>query len=112
MNNQDLFKHASQIGPAIWLFTMYWSVSDLDEWPWFVVLNGKPVADAEAAAALGVSEFTAARWRATNTQRATKIKFAAILVKATRAGLGVKARSWRASPGNPKHERGTRGMSD
>jgi hypothetical protein len=68
MKNLEYFQKRSEIGAAVWLLNTYWAVIDPDESypderPWHRVLNGEPIADAEAAALLKVSVQTASRWR-------------------------------------------------
>ncbi len=63
MRNEEFFQKRRVIGPAIHLITMYWAASKPEKLPWFVVVDGDPLTDEEVAAFLGVSPFTAARWR-------------------------------------------------
>jgi hypothetical protein len=63
MTNEEFFKKAREIGPAIWLLTAYWAMCKVDKWPWFVVDGGEPLADEEFAAHFKVSVYTIARWR-------------------------------------------------
>jgi hypothetical protein len=63
MKNLEYFEKRREIGAAVWLLAMYWAASDPDTWPWHRVLGGEPISDAEAAAFIGVSVHTAARWR-------------------------------------------------
>jgi hypothetical protein len=63
MTNEEFFKKAREIGPAIWLLTAYWALCQVDQWPWFSVAGGEPLADEEFAAHFKVSVHTIARWR-------------------------------------------------
>ncbi|HLJ16962.1 MAG TPA: hypothetical protein VKV15_20895 [Bryobacteraceae bacterium] len=63
MRNEEFFAKAREIGPAIWLLTAYWAPCRPDEWPWFLVNDGEPLADEEFASYLNVSAYTIERWR-------------------------------------------------
>ncbi len=84
MRNEEFFQKRRVIGPAIHLITMYWAASKPEKLPWFVVVDGDPLTDEEVAAFLGVSPFTAARWR----QRLMETGF----VQAERCGRGYRIR--------------------
>jgi len=84
MKNEEFFEKRREIGPAIHLIVMYWAASKLEKWPWFVVMDGDSLTDAEAAAFLGISMFTAVRWR----QRLMRNGF----VQAERCGSGYRIR--------------------
>ena len=60
---EELFRKYREIGPAVWLLTLYWAACDQEENPWFLVMNGEPLSDQEVAVYLGVSVHTATRWR-------------------------------------------------
>lgn len=95
---EDLFRKYREIGPAIWLLTLYWAACDRDETPWFLVMNGEPLSDQEVAAYLGVSVHTSARWR-------KKLQQAGFVLSESRAG-GFQIRVKRprfASAAIPSH---------
>lgn len=83
MTNQELFARAREIGPVIWLLTLYWAACKPDVRPWFVV-DVDSLADDEVAAFLSISTPTATRWR----QRLTRTGF----VQAERRGRGYRIR--------------------
>jgi hypothetical protein len=60
---EELFQKQREIGPAIWLLTLYWFMQPSDEGSWAWVRAGSPMFDEEVAARLKVSVYTAARWR-------------------------------------------------
>jgi hypothetical protein len=62
-STEELFKKQREIGPAIWLLTLYWSQQDSDECSWAWVNAGAPMDDDAVASHLCVSVFTAKRWR-------------------------------------------------
>ena len=84
MRNEEFYKQARAIGPAVHLITMYWAASSPEKLPWFAVMDGEPLTDEEVAAFFGISTFTAARWR----QRLMKTGF----VQAERCGHGYRIR--------------------
>jgi hypothetical protein len=84
MRSEEFFEKRHEIGPAVHLIVMYWAASDPDRWPWFIVADGVSLTDEEVAAYLGVSTFTAARWR----RRLVATGF----VQAERCGRGHRIR--------------------
>jgi len=83
MTNQEFFARAREIGPAIWLLTLYWAACKPDVGPWFVV-DVDSLADEEVAAFLSISTPTAIRWH----QRLMRTGF----VQAERSGRGYRIR--------------------
>jgi hypothetical protein len=59
----ELFGKQREIGRAIWLLIMYWSLQGTDECSWAWVRSGLPICDGDVATHFGISVFTAARWR-------------------------------------------------
>jgi len=60
---EELFQKQREIGPAIWLLVLYWSMQTSDECSWAWVGAGVPMFDEDVAARIRVSVYTAARWR-------------------------------------------------
>jgi hypothetical protein len=60
---EELFQKQRQIGRAIWLLTLYWSLQNSDECSWAWVGAGTPIFDDDVAARFRVSVYTATRWR-------------------------------------------------
>jgi hypothetical protein len=64
MNDAEkLFRKRREIGKAIWLLSLYWSLQDTDGCTWAWVKGGTPIDDDDVASCFQVSVFTAARWR-------------------------------------------------
>lgn len=64
VSSKVFFKKAREIGSAVWLLTLYFAVSrPLENSPWFVVAEGSPITDREAAEFMCVSIPTATSWR-------------------------------------------------
>ena len=84
MRNEEFFKKARVIGPAVHLITMYWAASKPEKLPWLAVMDGEPLSDEEVAAFFGISTFTATRWRLRLMQ--------AGFVQAERCGRGYRIR--------------------
>src|SRR5271163_2800743 len=60
---EELFQKQRELGPAIWLLTLYWSLQGNDELTWEWVSAGAPMFDEDVASRFRISVYTAARWR-------------------------------------------------
>jgi hypothetical protein len=59
-----LLERLREIGPAVWLFLLYQNNAEHTGDPiWALVVEGKTVTDVHVAGVLGVSLYTAIRWR-------------------------------------------------
>jgi hypothetical protein len=61
-NDEDLFLRHRWMGKAAWLLMFYWHLQ-LDVSAWSPVADARTIPDSDVAAALGISVWTAARYR-------------------------------------------------